>query len=148
MRYKDYLAALPEGSCPFCTLTDRTFVENENAFLTYALAPYHPHHLLVIPRRHRLSVLEMTKEEGEEVWALLRCGMQVLRSLGYEDYSVLVREGRVGGIKSLAHLHYHLIPNDRIGDLDMSGEERHIMSEEEIAVLRDEIDAAIKVCPV
>ena len=148
MRYKDYLAGLPDEFCPFCVPQNRSFIENDSALLTYALAPYHPHHLLVVPKRHVLSSLEISNEETVELWQLIRCGMQVLRELGYKDYSVLVREGEVGGIKSIAHLHYHIIPNDRIGDLDVNGEGRRILKEEEIAALRKEIDSVIGVCPL
>ncbi|GEM_PF-452904 len=144
MRYTDFLAAHDETFCPFCAPAQRMFMQNDSAFLTYAIAPYHPHHLLVVPTRHVLSMLEMNISEVDALWQLIRDGMKVLRSLGYEDYTVLVREGKVGEVKSVAHLHYHIVPNTHIGDLDHKGEERRIMTDEETKALTMEIRQAME----
>lgn len=145
MKYSDYLHTLPEGFCPFCNDIERILSQNESAFLTYAKAPYHKHHLLIIPKRHVLSMLEMSEQENDEIWHLIREGMQTLRNLGYVNLSVLVREGEVGLIKSVAHIHYHIIPNHRIGDLDINGEARMILSEGEIEEVSKELLGAMKV---
>lgn len=129
MLYRDFLKEL--HTCPFCDGKDKMFAESEHAYLTYALAPYHPHHLLVIPKQHVLHYLELSKDEEDEINVLIRSGFEALKRLGYQNITVLVREGVTVG-KSIAHLHYHLIPNIRIGDIDHDGRERAILTAEEI----------------
>lgn len=130
MLYKEYLKNLDR--CPFCSGKDRIIKENKSAYLTYALAPYHKHHLLVIPKRHDHSMLDMKKNEMSDVNTLIRHGLGLLHALGYHDCSVLVREGNVGRIKSIEHMHYHIIPDVALGDLDHYGKQRKIMTDSEI----------------
>lgn len=143
MKYAEYLKTLPEDFCPFCgEAQDRIFLDNEHALLTYAKAPYHKHHLLVVPKEHKKSFLELTKEEMESIWNLIRQGSAILLELGYESYTAIVREGR-NGAKSVEHLHYHLIPENHIGDLDHDGRTRNIMTDSESANISDEIMQAV-----
>ncbi|MEI9966389.1 MAG: HIT domain-containing protein [Candidatus Moraniibacteriota bacterium] len=143
MRYTQYLETLPAGKCPFCHSEGRRFVENEEAFLTYALAPYHRHHLLVIPKGHKKSFLELSRYERESVWELMDKGASVLRGLGYESFTFMIREGR-GGAKSLEHVHCHLIPDTRMGDLDHDNNERVLMSDQEVQSISEEIKKIIQ----
>lgn len=129
MLYKDFRTSITK--CPFCSKKNRIIVDYESAFITYALAPYHPHHLLVIPKRHVESFLLLNAEEAEEIGGLLRFGMKLLHTHGYHNASILVRDGKEAG-KSIPHLHYHIIPNIQIGDLDHYGQERRILSKTEI----------------
>jgi diadenosine tetraphosphate (Ap4A) HIT family hydrolase len=129
--YADFISELTV--CPFCvTVHNEVLAERTHAFLTYALAPYHRHHLLVIPKRHLESLEAISKEEAEDIDALERVGLSALKSLGYESVSLLVREGLVNDMKSVAHVHFHIIPDIRIGDVDHYGQERRILSKEEI----------------
>lgn len=129
MLYTTYLKTLT--SCPFCGHTDRRIFENRDAFLTYAKAPYAPHHLLVIPKRHVSSFLELTKSEDASITKLLHKGVELLHTFGNANCSILVRDGKGSG-KSIQHLHYHIIPNHRIGDLDVNGAKRKVLTQQEI----------------
>lgn len=129
MLYRDFLKDL--HTCPFCIGEQFMLIEHEHAYLTYALAPYHPHHMLVIPKRHVLPFLDLTEEEQNSITTLVRSGFSALKHLGYHNITVLVREGGDSG-KSIPHLHYHLIPNIRIGDVDHHGRERAVLTPEEI----------------
>ncbi|HSX46422.1 MAG TPA: HIT family protein [Patescibacteria group bacterium] len=141
MLYADYLKQL--HVCPFCDSKDRAICENPKAYLTYAKAPYHRHHLLVVPRRHMKSFTELTQEEKHAIDNLIEAGTKVLRQLGYRDYTVLVREGESVG-KTVEHLHYHIIPHSHIGDLDHDGQPRRILTEKEITSVYDELKNAAK----
>ena len=46
--------------------------------------------------------------------------------------------------KSMEHLHCHIIPNNRIGDLDYERKERRVMTQEEIMSTTREIQEAMK----
>lgn len=108
----------------------------KTAYLTYALAPYHDYHLLILPKRHVVSFLKLNSQEQKDINTLIRLGIAKLHALGLKNISVLVRDGSLRGAnKSIQHLHYHLIPNTSIGDVDHAGRPRKIMTKKEIQKL-------------
>ena len=129
MLYADFLKTIKK--CPFCGNEDRWIKEAKTAFLTYSLAPYAKHHLLVIPKRHITSFTNLKPAEEKDIDALIMAGMKLLHKLKHKNISVLVRDGDHSE-KSVAHLHYHLIPNHRVGDIDAAGNKRRVMTEKEI----------------
>lgn len=143
MLYTEYLTQSSEDTCHFCLPGDRKFIETVDVFLTYGVAPYHKHHLLVIPKRHVQSFMELTRDETEQIWDVIRKASSILLELGYESYTVIVREGK-NGAKSMGHVHYHVIPEERIGDLDHDGNKRVVMTAEEIQRVSEDIKNAMK----
>lgn len=141
MLYKDYLKQL--NRCPFCNVNDRIILEKTYAYLTYALAPYHTHHLLVMPKRHVESIKELKEMELQEILFLERIGLEILETLDYESITLLVREGIVGEAKSVRHTHFHVIPKIRIGNLDHYQQEREALGAEEIQKTMDEISIVL-----
>lgn len=130
MLYKDFLKSL--SGCPFCEGRNEPLSDAESAYLTYALAPYHKHHLLILPKRHIESVQDVTTEEDADIERLQQLGMSALKKLGYDSITFLVREGHLNVNKSIVHVHYHLIPKIQIGDLDHYNRERRILTDEEV----------------
>ena len=144
MLYSEYLAIRPASFCPFCEVSEeRKFIVNDVAFLTYGVAPYHEHHLLVVPKKHHVSFMTFGNNEAEKIWDLIRKGAGILLELGYDNYSVLVREGK-NESKSIEHVHYHIIPNSHIGDMDHDGNRRRIMTEKEIKTITKDIESAME----
>lgn len=141
MFYRSYLKKMT--GCPFCKAKDRIFISKTTAYLTYSKAPYHKDHLLIIPKRHIESFFDLTKKEDEDIRQLIKIGAKILKKLKYNNFTVLVREGDDSN-KSIKHLHYHLIPNNRIGDLDHLGRSRKILSEEAVKKLSLKIKKLIK----
>ncbi|MFA6552019.1 MAG: HIT domain-containing protein [Candidatus Paceibacterota bacterium] len=141
MKYSDFLKE--RKGCPFCDVKDEIIAENKSAYLTYALAPYHKHHLLVVPKKHTDKILDVSDDEMKDVYSLLKNGLGILKNLGYGNISLLVREGNEIG-KSVPHLHYHIIPNIRVGDLDHEGNERKVLNKEEIADTMADIKAVMQ----
>src|SRR5260221_14609851 len=136
MLYKDFLKGLT--ACPFCGDKNRIIAENESAYLTYSLAPYHKHQLLVTPRRHTELLLDLSEKEMTDIESLVTIGLRILKKLGYRNISVLEREGDSAG-KSIPHLHTNIIPEMRIGPVGYDESERKILSEFEITALMTEI---------
>ncbi len=111
--YEDLLAH--EKTCPFCIHSEHilhAIAEDEYASLSLAQAPYTENHLLIAPIRHRKALLDITHDEEESMWNLVRRGTKLLYTLGHHGVSVLLRDGDTVG-KSEAHFHIHLIP-DRV----------------------------------
>jgi len=130
MLYNQFLENIDH--CPFCNPKSNEIIkENKKTFLTYALAPYHKHHLLIVPKRHLSEFEELTRDELHEIDLMLRQGVKILRSIGYKDYTILVRNGKNEG-KTVEHLHYHIVPITLIGDLDHFGKHRKILGDNEI----------------
>lgn len=127
MKYLDYLKTMVD--CPFCSPTQRIVTENEFAFLTYSLAPYRSDHLLVVPKVHVEHVIDLTDEIMSGLNLLQKVGLRMLNKLGHPNVSLLVRDG-MGSGKSIPHLHYHLIPDILLGDIEHNGKERDVLSEE------------------
>ena len=135
MLYKDFLKTVTK--CPFCGGDNRIIKDMPGAYITYSIAPYHKHHLLVVPKRHVLDLSELSDEESKDIISLQKLGQEMLKKLGYKDYTILVRFGENSG-KSVEHTHFHIVPEVRMGDVDNLWRERTIMNEEEINELMEE----------
>lgn len=140
MTYDEFLENM-EG-CPFCDGGNRVIYESEKSILTYALWPYHKHHLLVVPKRHVESLTELSKEEMLDIDMLQEKALETLKKLGYKGITHIVREGN-GVNKAVNHVHFHTIPEVKIGDLDHYGEQRKMLSEEDISVTISDVRAII-----
>ena len=136
MKYEEFLKNMK--GCPFCDGSNRIIIESEKSFITYALWPYHKHHLLVIPKRHVESLTEITEVERKDIDDLQEKALEILKKLGYVSITQLVREGNDVN-KAVNHVHFHTIPNIRIGDLDHYGQERKMLSENDINIVVEEI---------
>ncbi|HRY62396.1 MAG TPA: HIT domain-containing protein [Candidatus Paceibacterota bacterium] len=145
MLYNDYLKTL--NKCPFYDeihFANQLVADNKTSALIISLAPYHKHHLLIIPKRHLERIVEISDEEMSDIIELQRIGIKILYRLGYSNMSVLVREGENIG-KSVKHLHYHIIPNVMIGAENITGgDERSISTEEEILEFIEDMREAME----
>jgi diadenosine tetraphosphate (Ap4A) HIT family hydrolase len=141
MKYKNLLKET--RACPFCdTNESRRFITNDSAFLTYALAPYNPDHLLIITKRHFDKILDATPKEISDIDSLEAKTIKILHTLGHKNISIVVRDGIDTG-KTVEHIHYHVVPDTRIGDIDHDSNDREILSDEDIKVLSKRIKGAI-----
>lgn len=108
MLYKDFLKT--DTKCPFCDDKERFIHEQDSAFLTYCMAPYSKDHLMVIPKRHVEYFTELSKQEMDDVNALLQLGSKMVMKRKHRGYTILVRNGEgVGGSKK--HIHFHIVPD-------------------------------------
>ncbi len=132
MKYTDLIKI--QRPCPFDNPKhEDVVVQNETAYLTYALAAYHIDQLLVIPKRHVTHFDDMTDAELTDCHMLQKLGWHILRELGHSGVSFLLREGESTG-KSVPHLHYNLMPDTKLGYMAPDAkEERTVMNAEEIA---------------
>lgn len=70
MLYKKFRKKLK--SCPFCKTKQAVITNKNTAYLTYALAPYHDYHLLILPKRHVISFLKLNPQEQKDINLLIR----------------------------------------------------------------------------
>jgi len=99
------------GLCPFCDIAINTqkITENKTCILTVCLAPYHQHHLLVIPKRHVEKIIDLTKEESDDSAELQKVAISLMNKLGHDNLSLFTKEG-LSSAKTVNHVHFHVVP--------------------------------------
>ena len=137
MKYTEFLKT--QNKCPFCYgVKNRVLIENEKAFLTYAQAPYHKYHLLVVPKRHVENIVALTWDENVCITALITKAIKALDSIGHRDCTILARDNQALA-KSVMHLHYHIIPGGDIEYVSINLEMRKLLTDAEENSLRKEL---------
>ncbi|MGH9468729.1 MAG: histidine triad nucleotide-binding protein [Terriglobia bacterium] len=101
--------------CIFCRIAAREmpakFVyEDEKAVAIQDLHPQAPVHLLVIPKRHVVSLADMTPDDTQLIGHLHWVAAQLARSQGVETkgYRTVINSGAGAG-QSVFHLHVHVL---------------------------------------
>ena len=81
------------------------------AYVILNLYPYNNGHLMVVPYRHESSLMGLTREEMNEVGALLQVSERALReAYRLEGINVGVNLGAPAGAGIEEHVHLHLVP--------------------------------------
>ena len=98
-------------SCPFCALAPERIVHHtEHLYAIRDAFPGTPGHTLLIPRRHIVSLIDVTVVEWVELGQLLVEARAALRSEFQPDgFNIGVSEGAAAG-QTVNHLHVHVIP--------------------------------------
>ena len=130
MLYEKYLKKGGAKDCPFCNIKQSEVLkENTNAILTLAKAPYTTDHLLVIPKKHALTLEKLDQKQYKDTEKLMFYAIKKLHNK-YKNVSMLYRQGdqKESG-KSIDHLHIHIIPKLKIGAYNINMKDRTLMSE-------------------
>jgi histidine triad (HIT) family protein len=106
---------MTEPGCLFCRivagdLPSRRVYEDDVVIAFHDIAPRAPTHILILPREHIPSVLELTEDEGRLLGRLFRVAADIARSQGIAErgYRLVSNVGEWGG-QSVDHLHWHLM---------------------------------------
>lgn len=101
--------------CLFCRmaadeLPATRLYDDDEVFAIRDIAPRAPTHILLIPRRHIRSAVELTDADGPMLGRLFAVAADLARSEGVADdgYRLISNVGRWGG-QSVDHLHVHLM---------------------------------------
>jgi histidine triad (HIT) family protein len=80
------------------------------------IGPKAPVHLLIVPRKHIPTVLDIAPEDGPLVGEIYRVAAKLARDNGLADrgFRVVVNNGGDAG-QSVFHLHYHLLGGRHFG---------------------------------
>ena len=79
------------------------------------IAPKAPVHILIIPRKHVVSVLDIEANDSGVIGRIFQVAGQLAREQGIADsgFRVVVNSGADAG-QSVSHLHYHLLGGRRM----------------------------------
>ena len=96
--------------CIFCRLNRSILAETKLSLACLDSFPVSKGHALVIPKRHVVSLWEMTTEEYTDAFALVRQVKDVLQEqFNPQGFNIGVNCGHAAG-QSVFHAHIHLIP--------------------------------------
>lgn len=107
--------------CIFCKIAKKeipsTIVYEDDQVVVFKdVNPQAPVHVLLIPRKHIPSILEMQQEDQALVGHLFAVADQVARDLGVskEGFRVVTNCGPAAG-QTVPHLHFHLLGGRELG---------------------------------
>lgn len=102
-------------SCIFCKIASheipaKTVLENDLVLAFHDLNPQAPTHVLVIPKKHIVSISDLSGEDKALVGDVFFAGKEVAEKLGLaaDGYRFVINTGKNGG-QSVLHLHLHVL---------------------------------------
>jgi histidine triad (HIT) family protein len=108
-------------SCPFCLIAagnaDRRLAYEDEEIVAFEdINPQAPHHLLIVPRKHMQSLLEIEEEDAALVGRLVLVANRIARDRGIDlsGFRLVVNCNPDGG-QTVYHLHLHLLGGRRMG---------------------------------
>ncbi len=140
----------PYSSCSFCDDLSGTrecaiVAENEHAVAELDERQYERGAMLVIPRKHRESILDITRREIEGVYSLVQdVAHAAAKAFGARGMNVFQNNGARAS-QSEPHFHVHVVPRYRDSDPHRIFLQRDcaVMSMEEQRAIADLIRAAL-----
>ena len=110
--------AVDDGACVFCALSQLepsidsgVLWRDELSFVTLNAFPYGSGHLLVLPRRHVGTLVDLSDEEyASFFWALRRTVRALDAAYRADGMNVGMNLGQAAGAGIPKHLHCHALP--------------------------------------
>ena len=106
--------------CIFCKIAageipTELLYQDEDVFAFRDIKPASPVHILVVSRKHILSLAEMTEDETQIVGKMTRVANQLAREQGVAErgYRLTINSGPDAG-QVIHHLHMHLMGGRRL----------------------------------
>lgn len=107
-------------SCIFCAIVEgkveaRKIHEDAEVLAFHDINPQAPTHVLVVPKRHIESLLDLSAEDDALVGSLVRKARDLARTLDLAErgFRMVLNAGRDAGY-SVYHIHLHLLGGRRL----------------------------------
>ena len=107
--------------CIFCKIIkgevpSEKVYEDESVVAFKDIEPAAPIHVLVIPKKHIKSLLEVTKEDGEVISHIYEVINKIAKDMNIEKdgFRVIVNCGKDAG-QEVMHLHFHMLAGKKLG---------------------------------
>jgi histidine triad (HIT) family protein len=101
--------------CIFCKIINgeipsEIIHENEDFIVFKDIRPKAPVHILIVPKKHIVSINHLKEEDRELVGKLILTAKEVAGTIGLEEkgYKLVFNVGKGGG-QVIDHLHLHLL---------------------------------------
>jgi histidine triad (HIT) family protein len=107
------------SDCLFCKIIAKEIpgtivAEDERAVAFRDIHPGAPTHVLVVPRKHFVSLTDAAEEDAELIGHVLLMARSVAKAEGLDSYRVVINNGAGVG-QSVFHLHVHLLGGRAMG---------------------------------
>lgn len=109
------------NNCIFCKIINKeipsTIVYEDDKILAFRdINPVAPVHILVIPKKHIESVIELNEEDEKVVGEIYRVINKIAKqeNIDKKGFRVVVNCGEDGG-QEVKHLHFHIIGGKKLG---------------------------------
>jgi histidine triad (HIT) family protein len=111
----------PQEDCPFCRIEakqikSRILYEDEQVLAFEDIHPQAPLHVLIIPKKHISSLLEVREGDASLMGQLVLVANRIAREkrVDRSGFRVVINCNRNGG-QTVGHLHLHLLAGRRMG---------------------------------
>lgn len=108
--------------CLFCKIIkgeipSSKVYEDEEILAFHDINPAAPIHILVIPKKHISSLVDVKKEDEMVIGKIYSVINKIAAKLDFKDngYRVIVNCGKDAG-QEVMHLHFHILAGKRFGD--------------------------------
>ena len=108
--------------CVFCQIVSGkipsdTVYQDEELIAFRDIKPQAPVHLIIIPRRHIPSLVQLTEDELPVIAHMVEVANQLAKKEGVAQsgYRLVINCGKEGG-QLVPHLHLHLLGGRRLSD--------------------------------
>ena len=112
---------MPNDDCVFCNIINKAIeaqilFENENLVVIRDILPKAPVHLLVISKKHILSVGHLEQLDKSLIGEMVLVAKEMAAKFNVEStgYKLIFNVGRDGG-QVIPHLHLHLLGGKNLG---------------------------------
>lgn len=106
--------------CLFCKINEGTIpskkvFDNDEIFAIQDINPVAPIHLLIIPKKHFSTILEIEEHDGRVIGSIFHVANQLARERGLDKsgFRLVLNCGAEAG-QSVFHIHYHLLGGRRM----------------------------------
>ena len=111
-----------EEDCLFCRIIkgeipSSKVYEDEDVLAFKDINPAAPIHVLVIPKKHIVSLAEMEDKDEKIISKIYKVINEIAEKQGFNEkgYRVIVNCGKDGG-QEVGHLHFHLLAGKQLGE--------------------------------
>ena len=108
-------------NCLFCKIvngdipSDKVY-EDDRVFAFRDINPQAPFHVLVVPKKHVVSVAEIAKLEDSEVAACLRAVAKIAADASLSGGFRVISNCGPDACQSVPHLHFHILGGRQMAD--------------------------------
>jgi histidine triad (HIT) family protein len=101
------------SDCIFCKIVSKEIesdflYEDDDCIIIRDINPKSKTHLLILPKKHISSILELEKNDSDLVGRLIFNAKKISKKLNLKGYNLLINVGKDGG-QEVFHLHIHLM---------------------------------------
>lgn len=108
-------------SCVFCRIVNKEIpsnivYEDEKVMAFHDINPQAPYHILVVPKKHVSTLLDLTEEDKELIGHIYLTIKKIAQDLGFAErgYRVVVNCKEEAG-QTVFHVHFHVLAGRVMG---------------------------------